>query len=229
MYPNSIYKLLQISDSAFPRGSFAHSLGLESYVDNKKIIDSTSLNRLIENLLKHSVGTLDAVYLKESYNLTKERDLEKILRLDIEFHATKPISSLRNASHSVGKEFLRTSHEFLQNDHIGEYLNQINNDSAYGHYPITFGVVSSVMDIPLEQTMESFFFGFVSSLVSAGVRLIPIGQTDGQRIIAKMEKLLPQIIEDSLTRTISESFSFAPAHEIQAMSHHRLHTRLFIS
>mgnify|MGYP001210176591 CR=1 FL=1 len=51
MNPNSIYKLLQISDTAFPRGSFAHSLGLETYVSNNKIIDSNSLYRLIENLL----------------------------------------------------------------------------------------------------------------------------------------------------------------------------------
>ena len=229
MCPNSIYKLLQISDTAFPRGSFAHSLGLETYVSNNKIIDSGSLCRLIENLLKHSVGTLDAIYLKESYKFAKKNDLDKIIVLDIELNATKPVASLRNASHSVGKEFLRTSSEYLPNDLMKSYLKHINSDVAYGHYPIVFGLVSSVMDIPLEQAMESFFFGFTSSLVSAGVRLIPIGQTEGQQIIANMEKLLPEIIEDSLKRSISKSFSFAPAYEIQAMSHHRLHTRLFIS
>lgn len=229
MNPNSIYKLLQISDTAFPRGSFAHSLGLETYVSKNKIIDSDSLYRLIENLLINSVGTLDAIYLKESYKLAKTKDLEKIIELDIELNATKPISSLRNASHTVGKEFLRTSSEYFPNDMMRSYLNHINNDIAYGHYPIAFGVVSSVMDIPLKQAMESFFFGFTTSLVSAGVRLIPIGQTEGQQIIANIEKLLPKIIEDSLKRTIPQSFSFAPAYEIQAMSHNRLHTRLFIS
>ena len=98
-----------------------------------------------------------------------------------------------------------------------------------GHYPLALGVAAHALGIGVRQALESLCYGVVSGLVSAAVRLVPLGQTDGQRVVAETEEAAATAVEVALARPVEEAYSTGPGHEIRAIAHKRLHTRLFVT
>lgn len=229
MTSKSLFRLLQISDSAFPRGAFAHSLGLETYVQEGIIFDADSLAEFIENVLSANVATLDGVYLREAWNFSKREDLAGLIGLDSSFSAARPVASLRDASKSVGRQFLRTAASYVESDFLTRYESEVRAGSSPGHYALTFGAAAGTLGFSCEQALESYCYGVVSGLVGAAVRLIPLGQTDGQRVTASLESVAAGAVEAAMVRPLEATCSLGPGHEIRAMAHKRLYTRLFVS
>lgn len=229
MTDKSLFRLLQISDSAFPRGAFAHSMGLETYVQEGTISDADSLAEFIENVLSASVATLDGVYLREAWNYSEREALAGLMALDMALSAARPVASLRDASKSVGRQFLRTAVGYVENEFLIRYESEVRAGNSPGHYPLSFGVAAQALGFSCEQALESYCYGTVSGLVSSAVRLIPLGQTDGQRVIASLESVAFGAVNEAMARPLDAAFSLGPGHEIRAMAHQRLYTRLFVS
>ncbi len=225
----SVFRLLQISDSAFPRGAFAHSLGLETYVQEEKITDAASLAEFIENILIGSTATLDGVYLREAWGCAERGDLEASMELDASLSAAKPVASLREASGSVGRQFLRTAVGYIEGDFLRRYESEVRAKRSPGHFAPALGVVAHALGLSPERGVESLCYGTISGLVAAAVRLIPLGQTDGQRVMASLEGAAARAVAEAMARPLEETCSFGPGHEIRAMAHRRLYTRLFVS
>ena len=225
----STYRLLQISDSAFPRGAFAHSYGLETYVAEGRIASAGELEEFIASVLRHGVATLDGVYLRAAFLAKGEDDLPKVLTLDAAYDAARPVKSLRDASRSVGRQFLRTARGFIKDTLLGELEEEARLERASGHYPITLGCVAEALGLRFQEGLESLCYGAVSSLVSVAVRLVPLGQTEGQRVISNLEGAVREAVETATALSLEDAHSWGPGHEIRAMTHRRLHTRLFVS
>ncbi len=225
----SAYRLLQISDSAFPRGAFAHSYGLETYVAEGAIASAGELEEFIASVLRHGVATLDGVYLREAFLAKGEDDLPKILALDAAYDAARPVKSLRDASRSVGRQFLRTARGFIEDSFLDELEEEARVERTPGHYPISLGCVAESLGLACEEGLESLCYGVVSGLVSAAVRLVPLGQTEGQRVISNLEDAVREAAGTAAALSLEDAHSWGPGHEIRAMTHRRLHTRLFVS
>lgn len=223
------YRLLQISDSAFPKGSFAHSLGLETYVAEGLVEDGKSLQEFAESVLLNSAGPLEGVYLREAYRCADADDFERLLRLDRRLSAAKPVASLRKASRTVGRQFLRTTTGYVEHDFLARYERRVRQGSSPGHHAVALGVAGCALELGLRRTLESFFYGAASGLASAAIRLAPLGQTEGQRVVAACEETARQATETALALPLEDAYSVGPGHELRAMTHLRLHTRLFVS
>ena len=225
----SAYRLLQISDSAFPRGAFAHSYGLETYVAEGSIASAGELEEFIASLLRHGVATLDGVYLREAYLAKQVDDLPRVMALDAAYDAARPVKSLRDASRSVGRQFLRTARGFIDDPFLDELEEEARLERTSGHYPVALGCVAESLRLACEEGLESLCYGAVSGLVSAAVRLVPLGQTEGQRVISNLEGAVREAVETAMALSLEDAHSWGPGHEIRAMTHRRLHTRLFVS
>ncbi len=225
----NIYRLLQISDSAFPRGAFAHSYGLETYVTEGRIASAGELEEFIASVLHHSVATLDGVYLREAFLAKGEDDLPKVLTLDAAYDAARLVKSLRDASRSVGRQFLRSARGFIEDPFLDELEEEARLERTSGHYPIVLGCVAESLGLGCEEMLESLCYGVVSGLVSAAVRLVPLGQTEGQRVISNAEDMVREAVKTATALSLEDAHSWGPGHEIRAMTHRRLHTRLFVS
>lgn len=233
------WRFLQISDSAFPRGSFAHSLGLESYVAEGAVTDADSLREFIENVLLESTGPLDGPYLREAHSCAAGSDgagsceqsegMDRLQALDRAFSAAKPVAPLREASRTVGRQFLRTMAGCADDAFLLRYEGIVRAGRSPGHYPLALGVAARALGIGVRQALESLCYGVVSGFVSAAVRLVPLGQTDGQRVMAETEEAAAAAVEVALALPLEEAYSTGPGHEIRAMAHKRLHTRLFVT
>jgi len=225
----SAYRLLQISDSAFPRGAFAHSCGLETYVAEGAIAKASELEEFIASVLRHGAATLDGVYLREAYLAKKVDDLPRVMALDAAYDAARPVKSLRDASRSVGRQFLRTARGFIEDSFLDELEEEARREQTSSHYPVALGCVAESLGLAPEEGLESLCYGAVSGLVSAAVRLVPLGQTEGQRVISNLEGAVREAVETAEALSLEDAHSWGPGHEIRAMTHRRLHMRLFVS
>ena len=96
-------------------------------------------------------------------------------------------------------------------------------------YPVAVGACAAAHGLPLAATAQAFMQAFAANLVSAGVRLIPLGQTDGLRVVARLEPLIPRVVADALAAGLDDVGGAAVAADIASMRHETQYTRLFRS
>src|SRR5262249_32113753 len=95
--------------------------------------------------------------------------------------------------------------------------------------PIAVGTAAAVHGLPLVETAQAFAQAFAANLVSAGVRLIPLGQSNGLRVLARLEPLIPRVVAAALACTLDDVGGAAIAVDVASMRHETQYTRLFRS
>lgn len=224
-----ILNTLQITDSLFPSGAFAHSFGLETYVSEGLIKDKDSLIRFLTSYLSGMIGRCDAVFVRLSYEYARSGDIENIVYLDKLIHSMKLTREMREGSIHIGRQIILVIGEVYKTDFLNTILNLIKEKRMHGHHPVVYGAAAPVMGMDIEDTLLAYLYSTVSGLVAAGIRLIPLGHTDGQRVINEMKPLLVRIAKEAETSEEDDIASFAPSIEIRSMRHEHLYTRLFKS
>jgi urease accessory protein len=227
--PEGFLIALQIGDSFFPSGAFAYSSGLETFVADGLVADREGLVRFIESYLIGLLARCDLVFVKLAYLSAIEADLEGISRLDHLIHAMKCSRELRLASMQMGRQMLQVMKGLYASSLVQQLGKGLDGRELRGHHPVMFGAVCAAIGVDVESTLLTYVYATVSSLVSAGVRLIPLGHSDGQRAIHDLKQLMTRVTKEAGQLGEADIASFAPALEIRAMRHESLHTRLFKS
>ncbi len=222
----SLLALLQFTDSFFPTGAFAHSLGLETYVQDGHVHDRETLESFLRAALNHGIRTGDALAVALTYKAT---EIEQIVHLDQRLTAMKISRELREGSVKIGKQFLRSAATLAESEMLDEYVKRIQSRKCAGHHAVAYGLVACAAKIDLRSTLLGYLHTFTVSQVSAAVRLIPLKPTDGQQVIQHLRSNLLEIVEFAQTADMDNLGGFTPGHDIQSMRHERLYSRLFIS
>lgn len=223
----SLLSLFQIIDSFFPSGAFAYSWGLETYVSEGLIKDRNGLKSFLEAYLSGVTKRCDALIVKLSYEAAEREDINTVFRIDRLIHSMKLAREPREGSMQTGRQLLnvmRGLHKSILLEHLAE---GISDGKALGHHPVVFGLVCSVIENSKDEAVMAYLYQTVSGIVSAGLRLIPLGHMDGQRVIEEIKPLLIKIVDDVSLLNEDDISTFAPGIEIRAMRHEHLYTRLF--
>jgi len=141
----------------------------------------------------------------------------------------KPSAELRDASRQMGRQTLRIASSLAPDSLAAEFFRAIESGATPGHHAVAFGIVGRSLDWPARESVAAFLYATCAALVGAALRLIPLGQLAGQRILWSLQPLLQSLAEDALSKSESDIWSFAPALEIAAMRHAQLDARLFRS
>jgi urease accessory protein len=225
----SLLRLIQLTDSAFPTGAFAHSFGLETYITRGIVRTAATLEEFIANTLLHAVATSDGVACMAAYS-TDVACEDVVRRLDQRLTAMKTVSEFRAASRALGIRFLRTVRQLYTVPRAMNYLAAIEAKTLYGHLSLAYGLVCRDLELPLQPALAAWFRHYTAALVSVGVRLIPLGQTAGQVLLTRLGTMILDAVELALSRDIDAMASFAPGQELAGMTHRDvLATRLYIS
>ncbi len=222
----SLLTLLQLTDSFFPTGAFAHSFGLETYVQCELVNDAETFEMFLRSTLHHSLRNGDAVAIGLTYKAT---EIGAIVDLDARLTAMKVARESREASIKIGKQFLRNTAILERNELLNEYAEQIQSGRCTGHHAVAYGLVASTAKIDLFSAILGYLHAHVVGQVSAAVRLIPLKPTDGQGIIQNIRPNLIDTARFAEGATIDDLSSFTPGLDIRSMQHERLYSRLFIS
>jgi urease accessory protein len=223
--PDTLARLMTWLSPAFPIGGFSYSHGLEWVVETGKIKDAATLGSWIEDLLAHGAGRTDAIFLAEAWRGVAAGDarlLDEVAELAAAF---APSAERRLETLGQGTAFLLAVKAVWPHP----ALDLLSKTGAEIAYPVAVGACAAAHGLSLPETTQAFVQAFAANLVSAGVRLIPLGQTDGLRVIARLEPLIPRVVAGALAAGLDDIGGIAVMADIASMRHETQYTRLFRS
>jgi urease accessory protein len=229
MSPEALLALLQFSDGLFPAGAYAHSFGLETFVQTGAVRDAGETESIIRAQLQGSAGQADAVAVVVAARAAEADDLAACLELDLTLEAMKPAAELREASRQLGRQTLRTARALIEAPLIREFARLADADATSCHHAIVFGIIAGASGWSAFEAAAAYLYSTSAAMVGAALRLVPLGQLQGQTILHRLAPLIASLADGASKLSIAEMSSFAPALEIAAMRHARLEGRLFRS
>jgi urease accessory protein len=201
---------------AFPTGAFAYSHGLEWAVESQDITNETALTDWLTDLLAYGTARTDTIILRHAHRAASDpAALKQIADLACATAATRE----RHAeSLDQGRAFMLAAAPWGTPD-APERI----------PYPVAVGAVAGAHQIPEHPTAAAYLQAFTTNLISAAVRLVPLGQTAGLRTLAALEPTIIRTVKETTNATLDDLGGCAFRSDLAAMRHETQYTRLFRS
>jgi len=225
----ALLTLLQFSDGLFPAGGFAHSFGLETYVQDGRIRDRHDLEMFVAAHLDGSAGPADAAAVAIAVGVARRDESHEWLALDARLDAMKTVPEFRAASRQMGRQALRVAAGLGDDPFLGRLARAVDDDRAAAHHATVFGAAVGRGGAEPERAAAAYLYSTAALLVGAGLRLIALGQLDGQRVLAAMRGRIERLAAAAAMATVDDLWSFNPALELAGIRHAALDMRLFRS
>ena len=207
---------------AFPTGAFAYSHGIEWAVEAGDITDAPTLHDWLDTLIVCGSVRCDAILLRHAWRTT---DLDALCDLADLAAAIAPCRERQLETLAQGAAFCAAAAPWPCAPLAA--LQQRRGDRIA--YPVAVGVLAACHGIDPDETCEAFLHGVIANLVSAGVRLIPLGQNAGLRVLAALEQPVLMLAGESCRATLDDLGGACLRADIAAMRHETQYTRLFRS
>ncbi|MGA2409524.1 MAG: urease accessory UreF family protein [Candidatus Binataceae bacterium] len=225
----TLLSMLQFSDGLFPAGAYAHSFGLETYSQDGRVSNAANVRQLLRAYLEGGAGPCDAVVVTNALRAAIASDLDACRELDLMLDAIKTAAEPREASRQLGRQTLRIAATLIDHPVMSGLARAAGCGETPCHHAVVFGVIGGAYGWEPEAAAAAFLYASAAAMAGAATRLIPLGQTQAQRLISEATPLITALARAAAERTTSEIFTFAPALEIAAMRHAQLEARLFRS
>jgi urease accessory protein len=211
---------------AFPVGSFAYSHGIEWAFESGDVTDAKSTGIWIADLIECGGPWSDAVLLASAHRAASMKEYETLKEVSEFAAALAPSKERKLETMAQGEAFMSAVGAAWPNKSLEKAVAAIGKEVAY---PVAVGVASAAHEIPLRVTLESYLLAVVSNFVSAAVRLIPLGQTDGTKIVSALTPRVREIAARAEKSTLDEVGGAAIRSDIASMKHETQYSRLFRS
>jgi len=225
----TLIALLHFADGMFPSGGFAHSFGLETYAQAGIVADATGLEAFVRLHLEGGAGPADAVAVALAATAARAGDAERCFELDRRLDAMKTVPEFRAASRQMGRQTARAAAAVAADAVVERVARAIDDERTPGHHGVVFGTVTGRAAAAAETAAAAFLYSTAALLVGAGLRLLPIGQLDGQRVLASMRSRIARLARRAAAADVDDMWSFTPGLEIAGLRHADLEARLFRS
>jgi urease accessory protein len=228
-FSSQLYRLLAWLSLGFPIGAFSYSHGLEAAAENGAVRDRSSLQHWIAAIVASGSGRVDADILCRAHRAAAASDIGALgvaNRRGLAFRATAEMAFETAAQ---GDAFLATCRAAWPDPFLDRWAAMLDGSSEPVCYPVAVGAATARAGIPLDCALSGYLQAMAANLISAGLRLGVIGQTDGQRILAALEPVIGVAVAAALTRDPASFGTATFAVELASMAHETQYTRLFRS
>jgi urease accessory protein len=222
----ALYRLMAWMSPAYPIGAFSYSAGLEWAVEVGDIADAKTLREWLAVMIGEGAGFADAVLFSHAHDAIAAND-DAALRSVAELAAALVSSRERLLETTAqGRAFVDTTQAAWPTPALARLEAVWSGPIAL---PVAAGAACAGHGIARETAVRAFLQALTANWISAGVRLIPLGQTDGQRVLAALEDAVAATAARALTTPLDELGTCAFRADVAGMKHETQYTRLFRS
>jgi urease accessory protein len=222
----ALYRLMTWLSPSFPVGAFSYSSGIEWAVEAGDIADAATLQGWLATMLSDGAGFCDGVFLANTHRAVVSSDapaLDEVAELAAAF---VPSRERHLETMAQGRAFMEIARAAWSNSRLEQVVAACDRAIAY---PVAVGIVSAAHGISLQLTLHAFLHALVSNWISAGARLIPLGQTDSQHVLATLEPVVVAIGDRAMGAALDDLGSATFRADLASMRHETQYTRLFRS
>ena len=224
-----ILSALQLADSFFPTGMYAHSYGLEGMVTRRWVSSAEDVEELLRTQFTWSVVPGDGVALLNAYRAAALGDLGMLIAMDHLLYALKLPAELRKASCQAGRRLLDETALFTSDPVHARYRAEVEHHQTPGTGAVAQGVIGWALNIPEEWALLMFCHSYAVGVMSAAMRLLRLTHSQAQGILWRLHSLVADLINEVRDRTWQEMTSFTPQLDLAAMGHEADDLRMFAS
>ena len=221
----SLLQLIWLASPALPVGGFSYSEGLEAAVEWGGINHEASAADWLSAQLQLSLARSDLPVIAAALTAWRAEDLARIRELNDWLLQTRETSEMRQQTEQMGKSLL----EWLRN-HEGADAARIAACAALPPtYPVAFALAASPTAASVRDCLLTYAFGWAENMMQAALKSVPLGQSAGQRLLARLSREIPPAVEAALVMPDAERQAFSPMLAILSARHETQYSRLFRS
>lgn len=216
-------RLMQLVSPALPIGAFTYSQGLEWAVESRQVTDADAVYDWMLGQVEDGLTYLDLPILKRLYQALENDDLDIVNYWSEYLLASRETSELRQEEINRGRALCRLLTDL-------DVTGAVKYESVMqlGQIP-GFALAAVAWNISLQQTALGYSWGWLENQVAAAIKLVPLGQTAGQKLQLQLSEVIPQAVNRALSVDDDEIGASAPAMAIASSLHETQYTRLFRS
>ncbi len=221
----ALYRLMTWLSPSFPVGAFSYSSGIEWAVEAGDVTDAASLKDWLSSMLVDGAGLCDGIFLAQAHH-TASGDRAKLAGVAELASVFVPSRERHLETTAQGRAFIEIARAAWPSPSLDQLVEVCGSTIAY---PVAVGIVSAAHHIPLAPTIHAFLHALTSNWISAGARLVPLGQTDAQRLLAWLEPVVARCTRRALAASLADLGSATFRADIASMRHETQYTRMFRS
>jgi len=222
----ALYRLMTWLSPSFPVGAFSYSSGIEWAVEAGDITDAASLRGWLAAMLTDGSGFCDSVLLAQSHRAVSDQDHVALSEIAELAAALAPSRERQLETTTQGRAFIDIARAAWSSPGLDAIIAACGGPIVY---PVAVGLVSAAHDIRLAPSLHAFLHAVVSNWISAGSRLIPLGQTDSQRVLADLEPDVTATARRAEAASLDDLGSATFRADLASLRHETQYTRLFRS
>jgi urease accessory protein len=222
----ALYRLMSWLSPAYPLGAFSYSHGLEFAVEDGRVRNAAQLGDWIAAAVEYGAGRIDAALLAAAWRAMSDQDTQRMTELVELGAAWRGTGETALESAAQGAAFIAITRAAWPHAQLEMLAETVGNQMAL---PLAVGAAAAIHAMPLPVVLAAYLQAFAANLVSAGVRLVPLGQTDGQRATAALEPVVARAAAAAMTADLDDLGTGAPLLDWCSMKHETQYTRLFRS
>lgn len=226
---NILLELLHISDPTLPIGGYSHSNGLETYIQQNKVKDVDTVTEFVRNMLQYNYKYNDGLWVRDAFFQGQKGNLQALLELDNECNALKVPMEVREGSLKLGIRLLKIYIRLKDHKLLHDFYEQVKEKNTPGHFPVAFGLITGLLGADLIDVLSAFYYNAAVNMVTNSVKMVPLGQMDGQEILYKLHSFINTVAHETLTIDEELRGLCNPAFDIRCMQHEHLYSRLYMS
>jgi urease accessory protein len=221
--------LFQLTAGGFPTGAFAHSLGLETVVQDGTVHDVITFGEWLDVHLTHSAGPTDGAAVSLMTHAVTAADWDAVIRIDRLLTALKLAPEVREASCAVGRSALRAAREVFPGPAVQSYAALLRDGEACGNMAAAFACIAVDLKLDTRVSVLAYLWSAAASLTAVATRLVPLGGIAAQRCLRELSPVIHTAAARAEAALEDEIGSSSIAQDIAALRHGRLYSRLCIS
>ena len=223
--PSGLLQLIWLASPALPIGGFSYSEGLEAAIEHGLVHDADSSTAWVVDQLHLTQSRGDMAVIAQAIPAWQNGDVERLKALNQWVMATRESAEMRLQTEQMGRSLL----DWLRNLQQASEAQLSCCAQLPTTYPLALALALSLAPVPLEQALQAYAFGWAENMTQAALKAVPLGQSAGQRMLARLAREIPLAVQTALQLTDDERQAFSPMLAILSARHETQYSRIFRS